>query len=162
MDIRLTNRLSFKQARLSVLVAFTLGILLGLAQVIVDYRSEDALIDQEVQAQINVSLSPAARIAYNIDAELAMELVSGLLEAPQVVRAEIIDNNGIALASVSRPMATSRYRTVSDALFGRRRDYSQPLYVEHAPNELLGHLVIEVDTFYQGASFLRRAGLTML
>ena len=162
MDIRLTNRLSFKQARLSVLVAFTLGILLGLAQVVVDYRSEDALIDQEVQAQINVSLSPAARIAYNIDAELAMELVSGLLEAPQVVRAEIIDNNGIALASVSRPMATSRYRTVSDALFGRRRDYSQPLYVEHAPNELLGHLVIEVDTFYQGASFLRRAGLTML
>tara|TARA_Y100000748_G_scaffold22307_1_gene17016 strand:- start:2359 stop:4722 length:2364 start_codon:yes stop_codon:yes gene_type:complete len=162
MDIRLTNRLSFKQARLSVLVAFALGILLGLAQVVVDYRSEDALIDQEVQAQINVSLSPAARIAYNIDAELALELVNGLLEAPQVVRAEIIDNNGIALASVSRPMATSRYRTVSDALFGRRRDYSQPLYVEHAPNELLGHLVIEVDTFYQGASFLRRAGLTML
>lgn len=162
MDIRFTNRLSFKQARLSVLAAFILGTLLSLIQVIVDYRSEDALIDQEVQAQINVSLSPASRIAYNIDAELALELVNGLLEAPEVVRAEIIDNNGIALASVSRPMANSGYRAVSDALFGRRRDYSQPLYVEHAPNELLGHLVIEVDTFYQGASFLRRAGLTML
>ncbi|MEL0169168.1 MAG: ATP-binding protein [Pseudomonadaceae bacterium] len=162
MDIRFTNRLSFKQARLSVLAAFILGTLLSLIQVIVDYRSEDALIDQEVQAQINVSLSPASRIAYNIDAELALELVNGLLEAPEVVRAEIIDNNGIALASVSRPMADSGYRAVSDALFGRRRDYSQPLYVTHAPNELLGHLVIEVDTFYQGASFLRRAGLTML
>ena len=162
MDIRFTNRLSFKQARLSVLAAFILGTLLSLIQVVVDYRSEDALIDQEVQAQINVSLSPAARIAYNIDAELALELVNGLLEAPEIVRAEIIDNNGIALASVSRPMANSGYRAVSDALFGRRRDYSQPLYVDHAPSELLGHLVIEVDTFYQGASFLRRAGLTML
>ncbi|HDY98702.1 MAG TPA: response regulator [Pseudomonas sabulinigri] len=162
MDIRLTNRLSFKQTRLGVLAAFTLGTLLGLIQVMVDYHSEDAAIDEAVQAQINVSLGPASRIAYNIDAELALELVNGLLQAPPVIRAEIIDNNGIALASVSRPMANSRYRIVSDALFKRRRDYSHPLYVEHAPNELLGHLVIEVDTFHQGASFLRRAGLTML
>jgi len=162
MDIRLTNRLSFKQTRLGVLAAFTLGAVLGLIQVMVDYHSEDAAIDEAVQAQINVSLGPASRIAYNIDAELALELVNGLLQAPPVIRAEIIDNNGIALASVSRPMANSRYRVVSDALFKRRRDYSHPLYVEHAPNELLGHLVIEVDTFHQGASFLRRAGLTML
>ena len=162
MDIRLTNRLSFKQTRLGVLAAFTLGTVLGLIQVMVDYHSEDAAIDEAVQAQINVSLGPASRIAYNIDAELALELVNGLLQAPPVIRAEIIDNNGIALASVSRPMANSRYRVVSDALFKRRRDYSHPLYVEHAPNELLGHLVIEVDTFHQGASFLRRAGLTML
>ena len=162
MDIRLTNRLSFKQTRLGVLAAFILGTLLGLVQVMVDYRSEDAAIDEAVQAQINVSLGPASRIAYNIDAELALELVNGLLQAPPIIRAEIIDNNGIALASVSRPMASSRYRFVSDALFKRRRDYSHPLYVEHTPNELLGHLVIEVDTFHQGASFLRRAGLTML
>tara|TARA_R110000868_G_scaffold42938_8_gene144890 strand:- start:4851 stop:7199 length:2349 start_codon:yes stop_codon:yes gene_type:complete len=162
MDIRLTNRLSFKQTRLGVLAAFTLGTVLGLIQVMVDYHSEDAAIDEAVQAQINVSLGPASRIAYNIDAELALELVNGLLQASPVIRAEIIDNNGIALASVSRPMANSRYRVVSDALFKRRRDYSHPLYVEHAPNELLGHLVIEVDTFHQGASFLRRAGLTML
>lgn len=162
MDIRFTDRLSFKQTRLGVLAAFILGTLLGLVQVIVDYRAEDAAIDQEVRAQINVLLGPASRIAYNIDTELALELVNGLLKAPPVVRAEIIDNNAIALASVSRPMASSPYRAVSDALFDRRRTYSQPLYVSHAPNELLGYLVIEVDTFHQGANFLRRAGLTML
>lgn len=162
MNIRFTDRLSFKQTRLGVLAAFILGTLLGLVQVMVDYRAENAAIDNEVQAQINVSLGPASRIAYNIDAELALELVNGLLRAPPIVRAEIIDNNAIALASVSRPMASSPYRAVSDALFDRRRSYSQPLFVAHAPNELLGHLVIEVDTFHQGANFLRRAGLTML
>lgn len=162
MNIRFTDRLSFKQTRLGVLAAFMLGTLLGLIQVMVDYRAQNAAIDDEVQAQINVSLGPASRIAYNIDAELALELVNGLLRAPPVVRAEIIDNNAIALASVSRPMASSPYRPVSDALFDRRRTYSQPLFVSHAPNELLGHLVIEVDTFHQGANFLRRAGLTML
>lgn len=153
MNIRFTDRLSFKQARQGVLAAFILGTLLGLIQVTVDYRAEDAAIDREVGAQINVSLGPASRIAYNIDAELALELVNGLLQAPPIVRAEIIDSNGIALASVSRPMVSSRYRAVSDALFDRRRDYSQPLYVDHAPDELLGHLVIEVDTFHQARIF---------
>ncbi|GGC89768.1 ATP-binding protein [Halopseudomonas salina] len=162
MNIRFTDRLSFKQTRLGVLAAFILGTLLGLVQVIVDYRAQNTAIDEEVRAQINVSLGPASRIAYNIDTELALELVNGLLKAPPVVRAEIIDNNAIALASVSRPMASSPYRAVSDALFDRRRTYSRPLYVDHAPNELLGYLVIEVDTFHQGANFLRRAGLTML
>lgn len=162
MNIRFTDRLSFKQARLGVLAAFILGTLLGLVQVALDYQAQDAAIDREVQAQINVSLGPASRIAYNIDAELAAELVNGLLQSPPIVRAEIVDNNGMALASASRPMVSSPYRAVSDALFKRRREYSQPLYVDHAPNELLGHLVMEVDTYHQGATFLRRAGLTML
>ncbi|WP_206668556.1 response regulator [Pseudomonas saliphila] len=160
--IRFTDRLSFKQARQGVLAAFILGTLLGLIQVSLDYRAEDAAIDHEIAAQINVSLGPASRIAYNVDTELARELTSGLLQSPPIVRAEIIDDTGVALASVNRPMMESRYRAFSDALFEPVRNYSQPLYVEHSPNELLGHLVIEVDTFHQGSKFLRRAGLTLV
>lgn len=162
MKINLSDRLSFKQTRLGVMAAFFLGILLGLVQVTVDYYAENAAIDQEIEAQINVSLGPASRIAYNIDAELARELVNGLLQAPPIVKAEIIDNNGTALASVSRPMLSSPYRFISDTLFERRRSYAQALHVEFVPDELLGHLVIELDTFHHGANFLRRALLTML
>ncbi|MCL5042487.1 MAG: response regulator [Gammaproteobacteria bacterium] len=162
MKINLSDRLSFKQTRLGVMAAFCLGILLGLIQVTVDYYAENAAIDQEIAAQINVSLGPASRIAYNIDAELARELVIGLLQAPPIVKAEIIDNNGAPLASVSRPMLSSPYRFISDTLFERRRSYAQALHIDFAPDELLGHLVIELDTFYHGANFLRRALLTML
>ncbi|WP_092384705.1 hybrid sensor histidine kinase/response regulator [Halopseudomonas salegens] len=162
MKINLSDRLSFKQARLGVMAAFFLGILLGLAQVTVDYYAENAAIDQEIAAQINVSLGPASRIAYNIDAELARELVNGLLQAPPIVKAEIIDNNGTPLASVSRPMLSSPYRFISDTLFERRRSYAKALHVDFVPDELLGHLVIELDTFHHGANFLRRAMLTML
>ncbi|MBE1118716.1 hypothetical protein IH683_23610, partial [Escherichia coli] len=49
---------------------------------------------REVRALLDVSHNPAARIAYNIDAELAQELVLGLLRSPAVVRAEIIDTSG--------------------------------------------------------------------
>lgn len=123
MDISLTNRLSFKQAGLTVLVAFILGTLLSVTQVAVDYASEEASINREIRALLEISHNPAARIAYNIDAELAQELVLGLLRSPAVTRAELIDNNGLVLASVSRPRSESRYRVFSDSLFGAQRQF---------------------------------------
>lgn len=71
MKIPLTRRLSYKQARLTVLAAFILGTLLSLLQVGLDYINEDASIDNEISALLEVSRTPATRIAYNIDAELA-------------------------------------------------------------------------------------------
>ncbi|MCU1716147.1 response regulator [Pseudomonas sp. 5P_3.1_Bac2] len=162
MDIALTQRLSFKQARLTVLVAFILGTALSFIQVAIDYASEDAGINREINALLDISHNPAARIAYNIDAELAQELVLGLLRSPAVIRAEISDANQIALARVSRPAQSSRYRAISDYLFGERRYFATPLYVSHAPQEALGKLSLEVDTYVFGNHFLRRATLTLI
>ncbi|WP_271407850.1 response regulator [Pseudomonas sp. Q1-7] len=162
MDIPLTQRLSFKQASLTVLVAFLLGTVLSVIQVASDYLDENESIDREIKALLEISHSPAARIAYNIDAELAQELVLGLLRSPAVVRAEIIDNNGAVLASVSRPRTESEFRIFSDFLFGERREFEDPLYIVHAPNETLGVLRLEVDTFAFGNHFLRRAMFTLL
>ncbi|MEK1904977.1 MAG: response regulator [Pseudomonas sp.] len=162
MDISLTHRLSYKQASLTVLVAFILGTLLSLIQVSLDYASEDASIDREIKSLLEISHNPAARIAYNIDAELAQELVLGLLQSPAVMRAEIIDNSGMTLATVSRTAAESRYRLFSDFLFGKSRQFEDPLYVSHAPNEALGLLRLDVDTYAFGSDFLKRALLTLL
>jgi len=162
MDISLTQRLSFKQAGLTVLVAFILGTLLSIIQVAIDYASEDASINREIRALLDISHNPAARIAYNIDAELAQELVLGLLRSPAVTRAEIIDNSGMILASVNRPRSDSDYRIFSDFLFGESRKFEDPLFVAHAPNEALGLLRLEVDTYAFGSHFLNRALLTLL
>ncbi len=162
MDIALTQRLSFKQAGLTVLVAFILGTALSLIQVGIDYASEDASINREINALIEISHNPAARIAYNIDAELAQELVLGLLRSPAVIRAQITDNNELILASVGRPPSVSRYRVFSDFLFGKQRSFSAPLFVSHSPDEALGLLSLEVDTYAFGSHFLRRSMLTLL
>lgn len=162
MDIALTQRLSFKQAGLTVLVAFILGTVLSLLQVGIDYASEDASINREIHALLEISHNPAARIAYNIDAELAQELVLGLLRSPAVISAEITDNNRVSLASVNRPAMQSRYRVLSDFMFGERRQFRSELFVSHSPNEALGHLSLEVDTYAFGSHFLRRSLLTLL
>ncbi len=162
MDISLTHRLSFKQAGLTVLVAFILGTLLSIIQVAIDYASEEASINREIHALLEISHNPAARIAYNIDAELAQELVLGLLRSPAVVHASLIDNSGLVLASASRPRRESRYRVLSDSLFGAQREFQDSLYVAHSPHEPLGVLRLEVDTYAFGSHFLDRSLLTLL
>ncbi len=162
MDIKFTNRLSYKQARLTVLVGFILGTLLSLIQIGIDYASEDASINREVRALLKISHNPASRIAYNIDSELALELTSGLLQSPAVIRARLSDNNGMVLADVQRPRMEDRYRSLSDFLFGEQRQFEDRLYLTHMPDDYLGNLYLEVDTYSFGARFLDRAGVTLV
>jgi len=162
MDIKFTNRLSYKQARLTVLVGFILGTLLSLIQIGIDYASEDASINREVNALLQISHNPASRIAYNIDAELALELTRGLLQSPAIIRARLIDNNETVLADVERPRLQDRYRPLSDFLFGEQRQFKARLYLTHMPEEYLGTLYLDVDTFAFGSRFLDRAGITLL
>ncbi|UCJ15871.1 response regulator [Pseudomonas sp. MM211] len=162
MEIPLTQRLSFKQAGVTVLVAFIIGTLLSLVQIGVDYASEDAAINREIRALMEISHNPAARIAYNIDAELAQELVAGLLRSPAVTGARIVDSNGESLASTTQPAAESNYRIFSDFLFGNSRHFETRLSVEHAPDEQLGMLQLDIDTYAFGSNFLKRAMLTLV
>ncbi|WP_043203786.1 hybrid sensor histidine kinase/response regulator [Pseudomonas putida] len=162
MDIKFTNRLSYKQARLTVLVGFILGTLLSLIQIGIDYASEDASINREVRALLQISHNPASRIAYNIDSELALELTRGLLQSPAVIRARLIDNNDTVLADVERPRLQDRYRPLSDFLFGEQRQFKERLYLTHMPEEYLGTLYLDVDTYAFGSRFLERAGITLL
>ncbi|AVO60345.1 MULTISPECIES: hybrid sensor histidine kinase/response regulator [Pseudomonas] len=162
MDIKFTNRLSYKQARLTVLVGFVLGTALSLLQIGIDYASEDASINREINALLEISHNPASRIAYNIDSELAQELTLGLLRSPAIIRARLIDNNDTLLANVTRPAQQSRYRMLSDFLFGAKREFQDRLYLDHLPSESLGVLHLEVDTYSFGSRFLRRAEITLI
>ncbi|WP_223551054.1 response regulator [Pseudomonas sp. A-B-19] len=162
MDIKFTNRLSFKQARLTVLVGFILGTLLSLLQIGIDYASEDASINREILSLLEISHNPASRIAYNIDAELAKELTLGLLRSPAITSVKLTDNNGTVLANVKRPGVENGYRMLSDFLFGANRQFEDRLYLDHLPNESLGTLRLNVDTYAFGNRFLRRAEVTLL
>ncbi|MDN5676008.1 MAG: response regulator, partial [Pseudomonas sp.] len=135
---------------------------LSLIQIGIDYASEDASINREVNALLQISHNPASRIAYNIDSELALELTRGLLQSPAVIRARLIDNNETVLADVERPRLQDRYRPLSDFLFGEQRQFKARLYLTHMPEEYLGTLYLDVDTFAFGSRFLDRAGITLL
>ena len=162
MDIKLTHRLSFKQAKLTVLVGLVLGSILSLLQIGIDYASENAAINREIQSLLEISHNPASRIAYNLDSELAQELLLGLLRSPAITGAQLVDSDNVVLAAVQDQPESGRYRALSDYLFGSNRSFDQRLYFNHLPEQSIGVLHLEVDTYPFGKRFLQRAEVTLL
>lgn len=162
MPIRFRDRLSFKQARNTVVFAFILGLFLSLYLVIIDYRSQERQIDATIETFIDITRTPAARIAYNIDKELANELVLGLIKSPTIVRAEIVEPSGAILAAVSKEPQQDKARPFTDMLFGASRTYIRELKVPFDEDEPLGWLKIVADTRPISTQFFDRAIFTLV
>ncbi|WP_252179151.1 response regulator [Endozoicomonas sp. 4G] len=161
MPIHFRDRLSFKQARNTVAVAFILGLFLSLFQVIADYLSQDQQIDATIETHIAIARTPAARIAYNLDKELGNELVLGLIKSPTIVKAEIIEPSGAILATESKEPQQDKARPFTNMLFGASRTYIRELRVPFDEDEQLGWLKIVADTRPIGIQFFDRSIVTM-
>ena len=162
MTTAFQKRLSYRLTRDTVLIAMVLGLVLNIVQVTLDYFSARDSMEQEIRALIEISHSPASQIAYNIDIRLAEELLDGLLRHPATIDARIIDNNGQTMAAASQSSPDSRYRWISDLLFGDSRVFSQELVVPQLSDLSLGSLTVTIDTYHYGLLFLQRAGYTVI
>lgn len=162
MTTAFQKRLSYRLTRDTVLIAMVLGLVLNIVQVTLDYFSARDSMEQEIRALIEISQSPASQIAYNIDIRLAEELLDGLLRHPATIDARIIDNNGQTMAAASQSSPDSRYRWISDLLFGDSRVFSQELVVPQLSDLSLGSLTVTIDTYHYGLLFLQRAGYTVI
>lgn len=151
------HRLSYRLTRDTVLVAMALGLVLNLIQITLDYFSAKDAMEQDIRALIEISNSPASQIAYNIDVRLAEELLDGLLRHPATIDARIVDSDGQTMSAASQSSPISRYRWISDLLFGSSSVFSTELQVPQLQDLPLGHLVVTIDTWHYGWQFLQRA-----
>lgn len=155
------KRLSFRLTRNTVLLAMALGLVLNLIQVTQEFFHARQAMDEDIRALLEISHSPASQIAYNIDARLAEELLTGLLKHPAIVDARIVDPENRTLAAVSEASNASSYRWLSDLLFAPIRFYSTNLRVPQLEDIALGELAVTIDTYHYGTNFLNRAGYTI-
>ena len=156
------NRLSYRLTRNTVLLAMAVGLVLNLIQVLVEYHSTRAFMDQDIEALMDISHSPASQIAYNIDTRLAGELLEGMLRHPAVIDARIMDTKNRTLSAASRGSGDGNYRWLSDLLFGETRRYSAELEVPDLQEIELGELVITISTNHYGNLFLSRATFILI
>jgi len=162
VNLNFSNRLSYKLARNTVLVTLLIGLVLNLAQVVFDYINQKDAFYKDIKSIIAISHAPASQIAYNIDSQLADELLQGLLKHPAIIEAEIIDSDNRVLAKRSRKIKESAYRWLSDLLFDPTRTFSNHLFVKQLPNVDLGSLNVTIDTSPAGAIFIKRAIFTIM
>lgn len=156
------HRLSYRLTRDTVLIAMVLGLILNIVQITLDYFGARNSMDEDIQALIGISHSPASQIAYNIDVRLAEELLDGLLRHPATIDARIVDSDNSTMAAASKSSPVSPYRWISDELFGSSRVFSRELRVSQLNDLPLGQLVVTIDTYHYGLQFLERASYTLI
>ncbi|MFK0570755.1 MAG: hybrid sensor histidine kinase/response regulator, partial [Endozoicomonas sp.] len=160
--MRLRDRLSYKQAKYTVIVAFILGLFFSAFQVTHDYKTQDKGIDNAIEAYLDISKAPASRIAYNLDEELALELVNGLIESPLILSAIITDSHQQVMAKAGDNDHPKKQSQFTDLFFGTTRTYHKELSVPYDLEEDLGTLAIVADTRPSGQEFLDRSILTLV
>ena len=161
------RRLSWRLTRDTVLIAMLVGLALNLVQITQDYFSAKTDMEQDIRALMRISHSPASQIAYNLNIRLAEELLRRrqqhhVLEHPATTDARILDSEGNTMSSASKSKPASRYRWLSDQLFGTSRVFSSELNVRQLENLPLGRLQVTIDTYHYGTEFLERASYTLL
>ena len=161
MDIHVRDRMFYRQAKNTVLVAFALGIVLSCIQIGYDVLRERRQIDVTVSAMMGMVKDSAVHAAYDLNNDLALQVVNGLMEYAPIYEASIVDELGLTLASNRRPLAEGTLPDVASVIFGAERAFTVPL-IFPVNDRLLGHLHVSVDSYVFAVDFFSRSGLVLL
>ncbi|MCQ4163865.1 putative bifunctional diguanylate cyclase/phosphodiesterase [Tahibacter harae] len=152
--------MSTRLTRIVLLGTLLIGGALSLGQVLADARSHSQQLDHSGHQALNTLHRAATEAVYEIDTDLAGQVLEGLTAYPGVYRAEIRMFPDTVLARREGELLRSPWRRISDSLFGAERDYRGTLENPRG-GAALGELHVGVDTFVLGRDFLARTGLVL-
>jgi len=164
LKLHWSDRISFKLARTAVIIAFSVGLVLSAGQVYLDYLDEGGLLDQKVNKSLAVSQKAATRAVLILDADLAQEVVSGLLEYDYISEAAILDDHGSELAGERKQTGGSARKSVefSRYFIEDRSVHTWELELPDTMAERPGNLRVVVDRAIGLQPFFSRAVTTFI
>ncbi len=155
----LSKRLSYRQARLVVMIAVGLGMLFSFLQIYLDYFSTQKEFDSTINQLLDTIKQPAIQAAYTLDRGLAEKVVQGLFHYQAIYKVELLDDSKETLAKDKKALIETQWRWISELIFGQEKIYQIPLFLPQ--NSQFGLLKVTVDTHFIAISFLER-GLVIL
>ncbi|MDA8231985.1 MAG: SpoIIE family protein phosphatase [Magnetospirillum sp.] len=118
VDVRPFDRLSVKQAIVTLAIAALLGILASGWDLLTDYRAQHERNRASAAANMALVRGTAVEAAYQLSNDLAGEVVRGLANEPAVAEVVLTDNFGGVLGRAARPGASTPFPRLANALFG--------------------------------------------
>lgn len=152
------NKIAIKLAKISVAIAFIVGLLLSSLQVYRDYIQEEKSLNQISNRILQVAEHSATASVHTLSEELATEVIEGLLEYEFIQQAKIVDDLGSLLAEQKRP-DTERSNTLwlTNYISEQYEIYEINLYPQSVSLDAPGKLTIIVDNDTALASFFSRS-----
>ncbi|MCP4074905.1 MAG: hypothetical protein GY744_01805, partial [Gammaproteobacteria bacterium] len=139
------DNLTSKLTKLSLAVAFLLGLIVGTAQVMLDYLEQDDQLNSDINNILMAAEKPAKEAAYNLNKNVAAIVIDGLMQYSFIDNAVITNSFGEVLASgIEVPDIDSFTRPISSYLFDIDKEYTIDLPGDDR-DPLYGQLSIIVD-----------------
>ena len=154
------QRMAFKLARLSVIVAFALGIILSLVQVYIDFSQQKQFTGQKVDEIFKVTHNTAQRAIYQLDKDLAKEVLVGLSNVSFLHYVKIVDEENEILAELNVQRKRSRTDTITQFLTAETTTYESTFLGRQG--EYQGRLTLVVSSDAALAPFYARASYVFL
>ncbi len=161
MEIPFQYRISYRQARNTVLVAFILGTILSMTQIGYNLVRERQSVDATVASVIDMLRKSASEAVYNVDTALAEGIIEGLFEYEPIRDVQVVDEFDVVLAHRNRPVTQGSMQWIADIAFGKEKRYHIPL-VYGSQQRLVGHLNVSVDNALIARNFSNLAGLIIV
>lgn len=154
--LKIRDRLYYKQAKWALGLMLVLSISISSFQIYSDWQEEKANIHSRIESSLNTVKSAATEAAYSLDANLAKQVVAGLIQSNVFREVSFRDDLGNELAHFYRPMTHPAFYWLTQYLFrGLVTQVSLPLIYHDALH--VGVVKAYVDVKAVTASFLARS-----
>lgn len=156
----LHSGLTLKQAGITLLIVLLLGLLSSLFEVYTDWRALRAEVREQVRQTLALVQRSAVEAAYQLDDDMARQVVQGLFEYRAIRHAVLRDNFGRSMAESERD-SMDRRDGLADRLFGDLVEHRLPLYHHDREGSQLfvGELEVTLSTTVIARRLLDRATL---
>ncbi|MBN1670197.1 MAG: hypothetical protein JXR37_04150 [Kiritimatiellae bacterium] len=161
MQVRIRDRLSYRQAFGSLVTACALGTVFAVVQIGYDLSSERRACETMLRQVVSSLQASAAESAYNVDDRLAATVIRGLLACDPIIEAGITDDMGTLLARERRPRSAPGPGPFTRRVFGHVEERTVPLAYGRAGLQV-GTLRITVDPAVAASGFMKRAALSIV
>lgn len=151
----LHKRLSYQQAKWSLMLVLLLGSIVSIAQIMIDWQHERRNVDARFQRIISILKDPATQAAYSLDRQLGAQVISGLMIDDAIFEAELQDDLGAVIARQRQALSDDYLGWLTELLIGRIIYFSTPLVVE--PDLRVGQVNVWVDGAIITSDFVSRS-----
>lgn len=157
--------ISYRLAKVGVVLAFALGLAMSSFQLYLDYLSQEQELDSLIERVIEVAAPPATRAVHTLDDDLSSEVVNGMLAYDFIFDVAILDELGNVLARGDKSRLASATSWLTNYFTQDSKEYSASLSIPGYGENTAGSIVFHVDlnkaleTFYRRSTFVILSGM---
>ncbi|UZJ45701.1 EAL domain-containing protein [Marinimicrobium sp. C6131] len=153
---------SFRLAKIGIILAFLLGLLMSSVQLYLDLDNQRKELNLLFSRVMEVATPPAMRAVHTLDDDLSAEVVNGLLAYDFVIGVRVTDELGNTLAEGQTAQKPSQTRWLTSLISDETRRLYSDLTIPGYGQTASGGLAFTVDMDQALQGFYERSGLNLL